>query len=83
MKRYQKVNLVVGAGLSGAVIANLIATELNEETIVIDSRPHIGGNCFDYKAKNGIIVQKYGAHIFHSDNKYAWDFLRKYSEMYP
>lgn len=83
MKRYQKVNLVVGAGLSGAVIANLIANELNEETIVIDSRPHIGGNCFDYKAKNGIIVQKYGAHIFHSDNKYAWDFLRKYSEMYP
>ena len=40
-------NLVVGAGFSGAVIANLVATNLNEEVVVIDKKDHIAGNCFD------------------------------------
>ena len=57
-------NLVVGAGFSGAVIANLIATKLNEEVVVIDKKEHIAGNCFDYKDKNGIMIHKYGSHIF-------------------
>jgi len=47
-------NLVVGAGFSGAVTANLIATKLNEEVVVIDKKDHIAGNCFDYRDKNGI-----------------------------
>lgn len=57
-------HLVVGAGLSGAVMAERIAGVLNEPVLVIDARGHIGGNCFDYRDKNGICIHKYGPHIF-------------------
>ena len=50
------VNLVVGAGFSGAVIANLIADKLNEKVLVIDRKNHVAGNCYDYKDKNGIMI---------------------------
>ena len=62
-------NLVVGAGFSGATIANLLATELNEEVEVIDSKDHIAGNCYGYKDENGITIHKYGSHIFHTNNE--------------
>ena len=52
----RNINLVVGAGFSGAVIANLIATKLNEEVLIIDKKDHIAGNCYDYRDENGIIV---------------------------
>ena len=51
-------HLVVGAGLSGAVMAERIAGVLNEPVLVIDARGHIGGNCFDYRDKNGICIHK-------------------------
>ena len=74
-------NIVVGAGLSGAVVANLIANKLEEEVLVIDKRSTIGGNCYDYTDKEtGIIVQKYGPHIFHTNNKQVWDFLSQYTK---
>lgn len=67
-------NLVVGCGISGTTIANRIATELNEEVFVIDSKDHIAGNCYDYWDKNNICVHKYGAHIFHTDkNIFKYD----------
>ena len=72
-------NLVAGAGLSGAIIANRIANELNEKVTVIDKRNTIAGNIFDYKDKEtGILVHKYGPHIFHTNNKEIWDYLSKY-----
>ena len=74
-------NLIVGAGLSGAVIANKIATELNEKVLVIDRRPHLAGNIYDYKdTETGITVQKYGPHIFHTNNKIVWDYLSKFTK---
>lgn len=73
-------NLVVGAGLSGAVIANLLAEKLNEEVLVIDRRNHIAGNIYDYKdSKTGITVHNYGPHIFHTNNKAVWDYLSKFT----
>ena len=51
-------NIIVGAGISGATIAHLIATQLNEKVLVIDKKNHIGGNCYDYKDENGIIIHK-------------------------
>lgn len=73
-------NLVVGAGFSGAVIANLIATKLNEKVVVIDKKCHIAGNSYDYRDKNGIMIHKYGSHIFHTSNERAWDFVCQFGK---
>lgn len=73
-------NIVVGAGFSGAVIANLIATKLNEKVLVIDKKAHIAGNSFDYKDKNGIMIHKYGSHIFHTSNEKVWNFIRQFTD---
>lgn len=72
-------NLVVGIGFSGAVIANLIAENLKEEVILIDKKDHIAGNCFDYLDKNGIMIHKYGSHIFHTSNDEVWKYLNRFS----
>lgn len=74
------INLVVGAGFSGAVIANLIATELNEKVMVIDKKEHIAGNCYDYRDENGIMIHKYGSHIFHTNNEKVWKFLKRFTD---
>lgn len=76
-------NLVVGCGLSGVVIANKIATELNEDVLIIDSKNHIAGTCYDYKDKTGITVHKYGPHIFRTNSKEIWNYLSKYTEWRP
>jgi len=74
-------NIIVGAGLSGAVLANLIADKLGEKVVVIDRRCVVGGNIYDYKDKEtGITVQKYGPHIFHTNNKKVWDYLSKFTK---
>ena len=75
-----KKNLVVGCGISGAVIANLIATVLNEKVLIIDKKDHIAGNCYDYKDKNGIMIHKYGSHIFHTSNEKVWNFVRNFTD---
>ena len=67
-------NLIVGCGLSGMVIAERIASQLNEEVLIIDKRSHIAGNIFDYK-DSGITVHKYGPHVFHTNDKTVWDYL--------
>lgn len=76
-------NLVVGCGLSGATIANKIATELEEEVLIIDTKNHIAGNCYDYIDENQICIHKYGAHIFHTDDKKVWDYLSQFTEWHP
>lgn len=76
-------NLIVGCGLSGAVLANKIATELNENVLVIDKKDHIAGTCFDYKDKTGITVHKYGPHIFRTNSKKIWDFLSQFTTWRP
>ena len=73
-------NLVVGAGLSGSVIANLLASRLNENVLVIDTKNHVAGNCYDYCDNNGIMVHKYGSHIFHTNNEKVWSFVRKFAD---
>lgn len=76
-------NLIVGCGLSGIVLANKIANELDEDVLIIDKKNHIGGTCYDYKNEFGITIHKYGPHIFRTDNKEIWDYLSKYTEWKP
>lgn len=73
-------NLVVGCGLSGAVIAERIASELNEDVLIIDAKDHIGGNIYDYKDQNGITVHKYGSHIFHTNLENVWRYLCRFTD---
>lgn len=79
----EKLNLIVGCGLSGAVIARKIAEELNEKVFMVDCKDHIGGTCYDYKDASGITVHKYGPHIFRTNSKEIWDFLSRFTEWYP
>ena len=63
--------LIVGAGPSGCVMAERIATVLKEKVLIIDRRDHIAGNMHTYKAKNGVMVRTYGPHAFHSNGELA------------
>ena len=76
----ENCNLVVGCGFSGAVIANLIATVLDEKVLIIDKKNHIAGNSYDYRDENGIMIHKYGSHIFHTNNEKVWEFLKKFTD---
>lgn len=67
--------LIVGTGLSGSVLANKLSSKYKIH--IIDKRNHIAGNCYDYY-ENDILMNKYGAHIFHTNNKDIWDYVNKY-----
>ena len=69
--------LVVGAGISGSTVANLLSN--NHNIIVIDSSDHIAGNCYDYRDENGIMIHKYGSHIFHTSNEDVWAYLSQFT----
>lgn len=69
--------LVVGAGLFGTVFAQ-IAKEKGRSVLVVERRPHIAGNVYTEKI-NGVNVHKYGAHIFHTDNKTVWDYVNRFA----
>lgn len=70
--------LIVGAGLYGAVFARQ-AVDAGKKVLVIDKRNHIAGNVYTEKIE-GINVHKYGAHIFHTNNKEVWDYLNRFTE---
>lgn len=74
---------IVGAGLSGAVIARLLA-EKGIESTVFDKRSHIAGNCHSERdSETNVMLHVYGPHIFHTDDKEVWDFVNTYSEFMP
>lgn len=72
--------LVVGSGLSGAVLSRLLADSGKFRISVIEKRNEIGGNIFDYTNSKGIRVHKYGPHLFHINNETVANFVKKYSE---
>ena len=73
--------LVVGAGFFGSVIAERIANDLGSRVLVIDKRPHIGGNCYsETEPETGIEVHRYGSHIFHTSSKKVWDYITRFAE---
>jgi UDP-galactopyranose mutase len=73
--------LVVGSGFFGLTIAERVATQLGKRVLVVDRRPHIGGNAYsEAEPQTGIEVHKYGAHLFHTSNKRVWDYVRQFTE---
>ncbi len=75
--------IVVGAGYAGAVMAERIATQLNQKILIIDKRKHIGGNCFDRKDENNILIHQYGPHLFHTDNRTVVSYLSQFTDWDP
>lgn len=73
----------MGAGLAGAVLAERLASKANRKVLLIDKRNHIGGNTFDYYNSDGILVHKYGPHIFHTNSKEVFDYLGNFTEWRP
>ncbi len=74
--------LIVGAGISGVTAGRLLA-ESGEYVEIWDRRDHIAGNMYDYVDEYGILVHKYGPHIFHTDNEEVWEFVNRFMEWKP
>ena len=75
--------LIVGAGLSGAVVARVLA-EGGIPSLVIDARDHVAGNCHtEIDAETNILVHRYGPHIFHTDKEDVWAFVQRFAEFMP
>jgi len=72
--------LIVGAGFAGSVLAERLASKSNKKVLLIDRRNHIAGNTYDYYNTDGILVHKYGPHIFHTNSKEVFDYLGKFTQ---
>jgi UDP-galactopyranose mutase len=75
--------LIVGAGFAGAVLAERLANVAGKKVLIIDKRNHIGGNTFDYYNKEGLLVHKYGPHIFHTNSREVYDYLGQFTTWRP
>lgn len=72
----------IGAGISGAVLAERYSSTGNK-VLVIEKRNHIAGNGYDYIDDNEILISKYGAHLFHTQDQTVWDYVNRFAEWYP
>lgn len=75
--------LVVGAGFAGSVLAERLAAGSNKNVLICDKRPHIGGNAYDHYNEAGILVHKYGPHIFHTNARDVFDYLSRFTQWRP
>jgi UDP-galactopyranose mutase len=75
--------LVVGAGFAGSVLAERLATDAKKRVLVVESRPHIGGNAYDHYDDAGILIHKYGPHIFHTNSREVFEYLSCFTEWHP
>lgn len=71
--------LIVGAGFSGSVLAERIASQRGEKVLIIDRRPHIGGNAYDRYDDAGILIHQYGPHIFHTNSEMIFFYLSQFT----
>ncbi|MBR2179095.1 MAG: UDP-galactopyranose mutase [Selenomonadaceae bacterium] len=72
--------IIIGAGFAGAVLAERFATQQNKSVLLIERRQHIGGNCYDERDDNGILIHKYGPHLFHTDDEEVWKYLSQFTD---
>ncbi|OHD55119.1 MAG: UDP-galactopyranose mutase [Spirochaetes bacterium GWF1_51_8] len=74
--------IIVGAGFSGVVMAERLATEKKAKVLIIEKKRHFGGNCYDCYDKAGILIHQYGPHIFHTSSKDVWEYITRFGEMH-
>lgn len=72
--------LIVGAGFTGCTLAERIATQLNRKVVLVDRRPRVGGNAYDEYDDNGVLVHRFGPHIFHTNSTKVFDYLSTFTE---
>src|SRR5437016_9602233 len=72
--------LMIGAGYAVSVLAERLASGSGKQVLLVDRRPHIGGNAYDHYDHAGILVHKYGPHIFHTNSREVFDYLSRFTE---
>jgi UDP-galactopyranose mutase len=73
--------VVVGAGFFGLTVAERVASQLGRRVLVLDRRPHIGGNAYsETEPETGIEVHRYGAHVFHTSNERVWRYANRFTD---
>lgn len=75
--------MIVGAGFAGSVMAERLASEANLKVLVVDRRPHVGGNAFDRLDEAGILIHQYGPHIFHTNSAEIFEYLSQFTDWRP
>ncbi len=75
--------LIVGAGFAGSVLAERLASKGGKKVLIVDKRNHIGGNAYDFYNNDGILIHKYGPHIFHTNSREVYDYLGQFTPWRP
>lgn len=75
--------IIIGAGLTGSIIARMLSEKQNKKVLIVERRDHIAGNAYDFMSEHNIKVQKYGPHVFHTNSKKAYSFITQFCEQIP
>jgi len=75
--------LIVGAGFAGSVLAERLVSQAGKTVLLVDRRPHLGGNAYDHHDEAGILVHKYGPHIFHTNSERVYRYLSGFTAWRP
>jgi len=75
--------LIAGAGFAGSVIAEQMARSFGKKVLLVDRRPHIGGNAYDHYNDHGVLIHKYGPHIFHTNSREVFEYLSRFTAWRP
>jgi UDP-galactopyranose mutase len=75
--------LVLGAGFAGSVMAERLASQLGQRVLVVDRRNHVAGNAYDHHDAAGVLVHRYGPHIFHTNSSEVWQYLSQFTDWRP
>ena len=75
--------LIVGAGFAGSVLAERLASQLNKRVLLVEKRSHVGGNAYDHYDEAGVLVHKYGPHIFHTNSRDIYEYLSRFTAWRP
>src|SRR3954464_13231571 len=75
--------LIVGAGFAGSVLAERLANGSGKRVLICDKRPHIAGNAYDHFDDHGLLVHRYGPHIFHTNSAHVFEYLSRFTAWRP